>query len=68
MQESRIDDYLNIGGSRDLSGSWTCFTQFTPLQEKPPNGNMWSGRRLTRQQLTSRPDHLCPELWNVKER
>ena len=24
---------------------------------------MWSGERLTREQLTSRPDHLWPELW-----
>ena len=24
---------------------------------------MWSGRRLTRKQLWSRPDHLWPELW-----
>ena len=24
---------------------------------------MWSGARLTRKQLTSRPDHLWPELW-----
>ena len=24
---------------------------------------MWSGARLTRRQLTSRPDHLWPELW-----
>ena len=24
---------------------------------------MWSGKRLTRRQLTSRPDHLWPELW-----
>ena len=24
---------------------------------------MWSGQRLTRKQLTSRPDHLWPELW-----
>ena len=36
MQESRIDDYWNIDGSRDLSGSWTGFTQFTLLNEKPP--------------------------------
>ena len=33
------------------------------LEEKPPDGYMWSGRRLTRKQLTSRPDHLWPELW-----
>ena len=34
MQESRIDDYWNIDGSRDLSDSWTSFTQFTLLQVK----------------------------------
>ena len=28
-----------------------------------PDGYMWSGERLTRNQLTSRPDHLWPELW-----
>ena len=27
------------------------------------DGYMWSGWRLTRKQLTSRPDHLWPELW-----
>ena len=65
MQESRIDDYWNIDGSRDLSDPWTGFTQFTLLDEKPPDGYiyMWSGERLTRKQLTSRPDHPWPELW-----
>ena len=48
MQESRIDDYWNIDGSRDLSDSWTGFTQFTLLSEKPPEGYMWSGWRLTK--------------------
>ena len=62
-QEKRIDDYWNIDGSRDLSDPWTGFTQFTLLEEKPPNGYMWSGWRVTRKQLTSRPDHLWPELW-----
>ena len=61
--EKRIDDYWNIDGSRDLSDPWTGFTQFTLLEEKPPDGYMWSGGRLTRKQLTSRPDHLWPELW-----
>ena len=32
-------------------------------EETPPDGYMWSGERLTRNQLTSRPDHLWPELW-----
>ena len=63
MQERRIDDYWNFDGSRDLSDSWTDFTQFTLLDEKPPDRYMWSGARLTRKQLTSRPDHLWSELW-----
>ena len=62
-QEKFIDDYWNADGSRELSASWTGFTQFTLLEEKPPDGYMWFGRRLTRKQLTSRPDHLWPELW-----
>ena len=31
--------------------------------KKIPDGLMWSGERLTRKQLTSRPDHFWPELW-----
>ena len=42
--EKRIDDYWNIDGSRDLSDPWTGFTQFTLIEEKPPEGYMWSGR------------------------
>ena len=61
--EKRIDDYWNIDGSRDLSDLWTGFTQFTLLGDKAPDGYTWSGERLTRKQLTSRPDHLWPELW-----
>ena len=62
-QEKRIDDYWDIDGSRDLSDPWTGFTQFTLLDEKAPDGYMWSGGRVTRKQLTSIPDHLWPELW-----
>ena len=62
-QEKRIDDHWNIDGSRDLSDPGTGFTQFILLEEKPPNGYMCSGVTLTRKQLTSRPDHLWPELW-----
>ena len=61
-QEKRIDDYWNIDGSRDLSDPWTGFTRFTLLEETAPDGYMWSGRRSIRKQLTSRPDHSCPEL------
>ena len=61
--EKRIDDYWIFDGSRDLSDPWTGFTQFALLEEKPPDGFLWSGKRLMRKQLTSRPDHLWPELW-----
>ena len=49
-------------------GQETCLilgqgTQFTLLEEKPPDGYMWSRERLTRKQQTSGPDHLWPELW-----
>ena len=68
MQESRIYDYWNIDVSRDLSDPWKDFTQFTLLEEKPSDGYMWSGVRLTKRQVTSRPDHLGPELWTKLER
>ena len=45
-QESRIDDYWNIDASRDLSDSWTGFTEFTLLAEKPPDGYLWSGGEI----------------------
>ena len=44
MLERRIDDYWNIDASRDLSDSWTGFTQFTPLEEKPSDGKCRLGR------------------------
>ena len=62
-KEKRIDDYWNIDGSRDLSDPWTGFTQFTLLEEKPPDGYMLSGERLTKKQLISRPGQLWAELW-----
>ena len=42
-QEKRINDYWNIDGSRDLTYYWTGFTQFTLLEEKPPNGKCGLG-------------------------
>ena len=47
-----------------MSDAWTGFRKFTLLNEKPPKGNMWSGRRLTKIQATTRPDHRWPEIWS----
>ena len=63
MQNSCIDDHWNVDGSRDLSDCWTGFTQFTLLEEKPPDGFLWSGERLTKVQTTTRPDYVCPRVW-----
>ena len=54
--EKNIDNYW--------SDAWTGSTRLTILDEKPPVGFAWSGRRLTRKQTTSRPDRLWPEIWN----
>ena len=51
--ESCIDDYSKVDGDWELSGSWEGFSQFTRLNEKPPNGYTWSGRRLTKIQAPS---------------
>ena len=58
-----MDDYWNVDGDRELSDTWTGFTRFTTLKEKPPYGHTWSGRRLTRKQTTSRLNELRPEMW-----
>ena len=52
-------------GQEDLSDPWTGFHPIYLLEEKPPDGYMWSGGRLTRKQQTSRPDHLWPEIWKT---
>ena len=47
-----------------LSEPWKGFTQFTMLDEKRPHIYTWSGRRLTKIQAPSRPDHSWPEMWS----
>ena len=63
LQEKRIDDRWNVDANRSLSDSWKGFTKFTLLKEKPPKGYMWSGRRLTKIQATTRPENVWPEVW-----
>ena len=46
-----------------MSHTWTGFTRFVILDEKPPDGYTWSRVRLTRKQTTSRPNSLWPEIW-----
>ena len=64
MSEKQIEYYWNVDGDRELSDTWTSFTRFTLLNEKPPDGYTWSGGTLTRKRTTSKPDTLWPEIWN----
>ena len=41
------------------------FTKFTLLKEKPPKGYMSSGKRLTKIQTTTRPDHVWQKFEGV---
>ena len=63
MLEKNKEDYWNVDGERELSDAWTGFTRFILLNEGPPDGYTWSGRRLTRKQTTSRPDDVWPDMW-----
>ena len=62
-QEKRIDDYWNIDGPETCLILGQVSHNLLHWKKKPPDGYMWSGWILTRKQLTSRPDHLWPELW-----
>ena len=46
--KKNIDDYWNVDGDRESSDTWTGFTRFTLLSEKPLDGYTWSRKRLTR--------------------
>ena len=63
LLEKHVEDYCNVDEDPELADTWTGFTRFTTLNEKPPDGFSWSGRRLTRKQTTSRPDTVWPEMW-----
>ena len=63
LQEERADDNWNVDVNRSLSDSWQGFTKFTLLKENSPKGYMWSGRRLTKKQATTRPKHVWPGVW-----
>ena len=63
MQQKRIDDYWNVDSNRSLSDSWRGFTKFTLLKENSPKKFLWSGRRLTKVQTTTRPDRVWPKVW-----
>ena len=63
LLEKNSEDSWTVDGHRELSDAWTGFTRFILLNERPPDGYTWSGERLTREQTTSRPDDVWPDMW-----
>ena len=63
LLEKNVEDYWNVDGEREIVRSWTGFTRFILIKERPSEGYTWSGERLTRKQTTSRPDDVWPEMW-----
>ena len=48
----------------ETSNPWTGFTQFTILNEKPPDWCTWSGRRLTQTQSYTQARSQC---WSTEK-
>ena len=59
-----IDDSGNSDGKRTLSESWSGAPRFRILNKGPPQGDSWVDGRLTKTQVTSRPEMIGPEVWS----
>ena len=62
LEENSVDELRNIDGNRILSESWSGSTRFRILNKRPPQGYSWVGGRLTKTQVTSRPETNWPEV------
>ena len=57
-----IDDLGNSDGKRTLSESWSAAPRFRILNKGPPQGDSRVDGRLTKTQVTSRPEMIRPEV------
>ena len=62
-QERFVDDCWNIDGQETCLILGQVSLSLLFWKKKLLTDILGPGRRLTRRQLTSRPDHLWPELW-----
>ena len=62
--EKDIHDFADgaIACRRDLSEPWVGETRYCKLWKTPPGYDMIDGR-MTRLQITNRPPHIWPEIW-----
>ena len=63
LREATIDDYWNIDGDKSLSEP--CVTRFEQHNKEPPKGHMWVQGRLTKKQVTARPEYIWPAPWSI---
>ena len=65
--KSRIDDYWNVDGGRDLSEPWTGIKQFTILNERPPDGYTWSGEAADKNSSNIKTRQECLRQLNEEK-
>ena len=63
LHEGMIDDHWNMEGDKSLSEPWIGVTQFA-LPNKKTVGKMWVQGRLTKTQVTTRPENIWPKGWS----
>ena len=61
---TRINDLWNIDGHKINSENWIGFTRFRILNKRPHQGHPWVDGRLTKTQVTSRPEMIWPDVWS----
>ena len=64
VEDSNFDDLWNTDGHRIPSESWSGSTKFRILNSRPPKGYPWVDGRLTKKQVTARPEVIWPEVWS----
>ena len=67
LEESSIDNFIWTPWKRPLSmlyGTLICVELSLHLEKRPLQGYSWVVGRLTKPQVTSRPETLWPEVWS----
>ena len=71
LLEKQIEGYWNVDGEKETSDAWTGFTRFVLLTERPLEGYIWFGERLTRKQklfVLAMYGQICGNLCPMQRR
>ena len=67
LLQRRVDDCWKVDLNRSLSDSWERIHKIHTIEKRKtsPKKYMWSGVRLTKNQSTTRTDHVWPQVWTT---